>query len=72
MEDSKKARKVVRAYSETGNLYKTDPLGMYTGRPAGTDALNAIKNGYKIYMKIDDSSHDYDEYDIPQQDADDL
>lgn len=62
---SNKVEEVINAYTNDEEALKYDPLGMYTGRPVDSEAINAIKNGYKIYMRIDDPRR-------PQQDADDL
>jgi hypothetical protein len=62
---------VVRAYNDTEKIYKSDPLGMYTGRVFEPDTVNAITNGYKIYMSMDDV-YNIGNKAYPDQDADDL
>ena len=54
----------VDAYSDNNNDVRYDPLGMYTGRPIDIETANAIRNGYKVYIRPDDL--------YPVQDADDI
>lgn len=64
VKNSKKVQGVIDAYLDTESSIKCDPFGMYTGHTINPEAMMAINNGYKIYMRIDDNK--------PVQDADDL